>query len=106
MTISDYDNVVLAAGVEVPYRRQAPGQSTADLLAQAFSAALVQSGFTSSEIDGLGVASFTLRPIMRSIWPGGLASVPAGPWTTAMVAPAPSICCSTPSERYSAATHR
>lgn len=62
MMISDYDNVVLAAGVEVPYRRQAPEQSTADLLAQAFSAALVQSGFTASEIDGLGVASFTLAP--------------------------------------------
>ncbi|MFX1675710.1 thiolase family protein [Paraburkholderia sp. A2WS-5] len=57
-----YDGVLLSAGVEVPYRRQASGFSTGDLLAQAFSAALAQSGFAAREIDGLGVASFTLGP--------------------------------------------
>ncbi|WP_042886201.1 thiolase family protein [Cupriavidus necator] len=62
MSIRDDDNVVLAAGVEVPYRRQTPDHSTADLLAQAFGAALEQSGFNAREIDGLGVASFTLAP--------------------------------------------
>lgn len=62
MLINAYDNVALAAGVEIPYRRQAPHESTADLLAQAFGAALVQSGFTAKEVDGLGVASFTLGP--------------------------------------------
>jgi acetyl-CoA acetyltransferase len=57
-----YDGALLCAGVEVPYRRQAPGLSTGDLLAQAFSAALEQSGFSARAVDGLGVASFTLGP--------------------------------------------
>jgi acetyl-CoA acetyltransferase len=62
MPSSDFDHVLLAAGVEVPYRRQAPRESTGDLLAQAFGAALAQSGFSIRDIDGLGVASFTLAP--------------------------------------------
>lgn len=57
-----FDNVVLTAGVEVPYQRQASTASTGDLLAQAFGAALAQSGFSAKDIDGLGVASFTLAP--------------------------------------------
>ena len=57
-----FDNVVLTAGVEVPYRRQVSAASTGDLLAQAFGAALAQSGFSAKDIDGLGVASFTLAP--------------------------------------------
>ena len=35
---------------------------TGDLLAQAFRSALAQSGFSSKDVDGLGVASFTLAP--------------------------------------------
>lgn len=62
MPNSNFDNAILAAGVEVPYRRQAPHESTADLLARAFDTALAQSGFSAREIDGLGVASFTLAP--------------------------------------------
>ena len=62
MQPSDFDNVLLTAGVEVPYRRQAASESTGDLLAQAFGAALAQSGFAAKDIDGLGVASFTLAP--------------------------------------------
>ena len=62
MQPSPFADVVLAAGVEVPYRRQAGAASTGDLLAQAFAAALVESGFTAKDIDGLGVASFTLAP--------------------------------------------
>jgi acetyl-CoA acetyltransferase len=62
MQAHSFDNVVLTAGVEVPYQRQASAASTGDLLAQAFGAALVQSGFSAKDIDGLGVASFTLAP--------------------------------------------
>jgi acetyl-CoA acetyltransferase len=62
MPSSRFDNVLLTAAVEVPYRRQAPAASTADLLAQAFGAALADSGFAAKDIDGLGVASFTLTP--------------------------------------------
>ncbi|HEV3105545.1 MAG TPA: thiolase family protein [Trinickia sp.] len=62
MAFSDFGGALLTAGVEVPYRREAPVGSTGDLLAQAFGAALAQSGFAPSDIDGLGVASFTLAP--------------------------------------------
>ncbi|HEX7911878.1 MAG TPA: thiolase family protein [Paraburkholderia sp.] len=62
MQRSPFADVVLTAGVEVPYRRQAGAASTGDLLAQAFAAALTESGFTAKDIDGLGVASFTLAP--------------------------------------------
>ena len=59
---SDFDGVAVVCGVEVPYRRQAPEHTTGDLLAQAFALALEQSGFDAREVDGLGVASFTLAP--------------------------------------------
>lgn len=57
-----FNNVLLTAGIEVPYRRRPFGNTTGDLLAQAFGAALAQSGFRVKDIDGLGVASFTLAP--------------------------------------------
>jgi acetyl-CoA acetyltransferase len=59
---ADFDGAVIAGGVEVPYRRQAPELTTGDLLAQAFDAALAQTGFSARDVDGLGVASFTLSP--------------------------------------------
>ncbi|WP_233862774.1 thiolase family protein [Paraburkholderia adhaesiva] len=59
---ADFDGAVIAGGVEVPYRRQAPELTTGDLLAQAFDAALAQTGFSARDVDGLGVASFTLAP--------------------------------------------
>ncbi|MGF6875161.1 thiolase family protein [Paraburkholderia sp. MM5477-R1] len=62
MQLSDFDDVLLTAGVEIQYQRQATTESTADLLAQAFAAALGQSGFSAKDVDGLGVASFTLGP--------------------------------------------
>lgn len=62
MQPSQFDNALLAAGVEVPYQRKMAGISTADLLAQAFCAVLAQSGFSAKDVDGLGVASFTLAP--------------------------------------------
>jgi acetyl-CoA acetyltransferase len=58
----DFEGAVIVGGVEVPYRRQAPDLSTGDLLALAFDAALAQSGFSAGDVDGLGVASFTLAP--------------------------------------------
>jgi len=62
MQSREFSGVMVCAGVEVPYRRQAPEGTTGDLLAQAFRMALAQSGFAAKEIDGLGVASFTLSP--------------------------------------------
>ena len=59
---ADFEGAVIAGGVEVPYRRQAPELTTGDLLAQAFDAALAQTGFAARDVDGLGVASFTLAP--------------------------------------------
>ncbi|SAK75785.1 thiolase family protein [Caballeronia temeraria] len=62
MSASDFDGVVVAAGVEVPYSRQPTTGSTGELLAQAFGSLLHESGFSAKDIDGLGVASFTLGP--------------------------------------------
>ncbi|WP_206996172.1 thiolase family protein [Trinickia mobilis] len=62
MHTNDFGNVLIAAGVEVPYRRHATAASTGDLLARAFGAVLAQSGVSAKEVDGLGVASFTLTP--------------------------------------------
>ncbi|EUC20271.1 UNVERIFIED_ORG: acetyl-CoA acetyltransferase [Burkholderia sp. CF145] len=62
MSSNGFDRVLIAAGVEVPYRRQPTHGSTGELLAQAFGLLLAQSGFSAKDIDGLGVASFTLGP--------------------------------------------
>ncbi|WP_233859356.1 thiolase family protein [Paraburkholderia sp. HD33-4] len=62
MFSSDFDRVLITAAVEVPYRRQPTQRSTGELLAQAFGLLLAQSGFSAKNIDGLGVASFTLGP--------------------------------------------
>lgn len=57
-----YEGVALVAGAEVPYQRQAPDGTTGDLLARAAGAALAQAGLSMRDVDGLGVASFTLGP--------------------------------------------
>ncbi|VVE00011.1 thiolase family protein [Pandoraea anhela] len=62
MTYRDFDGALIAAGVEVPYQRRATEGTTGDLLADAFSRALAESGFSTKDIDGLGVAAFTLAP--------------------------------------------
>ena len=59
--VSNYEGVRIAAGVELPYRRHAQVK-TSDLLAQAYIAALDQAGIDASQVDGLGVASFTHGP--------------------------------------------
>lgn len=54
---------VIAGAVESPYTRHAPeGTTTETLLADAFVRALAQTGIAREEVDGLGVASFTLAP--------------------------------------------
>ncbi|SAL78073.1 thiolase family protein [Caballeronia telluris] len=62
MSPTDFGGVVVTSGVEVPYRRQPLTGSTGELLAEAFGALLKDSGFSAKDIDGLGVASFTLGP--------------------------------------------
>jgi len=54
---------VIAGAVESPYTRHPPeGTTTEVLLADAFVRALEHTGMTREEVDGLGVASFTLAP--------------------------------------------
>jgi acetyl-CoA acetyltransferase len=60
--MNNFDGAVIAAAVEVPYRRGAQGVTTEGLLAQAFSAAIAAAGLAPRDVDGLGVASFTLAP--------------------------------------------
>ncbi|MGN6025506.1 thiolase family protein [Alcaligenes faecalis] len=62
MTLSfDLDTVRLLGATEVTYTRR--GQlGTSELLAQAFKQALAAAGLKASDIDGLGVASFTHAP--------------------------------------------
>ena len=53
----------IVAAVEVPYLRHAPEHLTTEhLLASAFLSALRAGGLEREEVDGLGVASFTLAP--------------------------------------------
>ena len=65
--MNDFTGVSIVAALEVPYTRHAPaGTSTAGLLAQALKAALLQAELSANEVDGLGVASFTL-PDRKSV---------------------------------------
>lgn len=53
----------IAAAVEVPYARHPPpGTTTNALLARAFVDVLAEAGLDRDDVDGLGVASFTLLP--------------------------------------------
>ncbi|MBB2930626.1 thiolase family protein [Paraburkholderia silvatlantica] len=59
----DFAGVAIVAAAEVPYRRHAPdGTTTAGLLAGALAEALADAGLGTADVDGLGVASFTLTP--------------------------------------------
>ncbi|PRF80721.1 DitF protein [Burkholderia multivorans] len=62
MSSTDFDRVRIMAGVEVPYRRRPVTDCTGELLAEAFGSLLKESGCSAKDIDGLGVASFTLGP--------------------------------------------
>ena len=59
--VKNFDGVHIVAGVEVPYRRHANVKTT-DLLASAFNKALEKANIPASDVDGLGVASFTMGP--------------------------------------------
>jgi acetyl-CoA acetyltransferase len=57
------DRAAIAAAVEVPYTRHPPqGTTTTALLARAFVDVLAEAGLDRDDVDGLGVASFTLHP--------------------------------------------
>jgi acetyl-CoA acetyltransferase len=53
---------VLAGAAETPYTRGPQGESTPSLLAQAARGALEDAGLRPADVDGLGVASFSLAP--------------------------------------------
>ena len=73
--MQDFAGVAIVAAVEVPYRRHPPpGATTAGLLAAALTDALGAAGLDANEVDGLGVASFTLSPdhAIDFAWRAGL----------------------------------
>ncbi|MGV2864113.1 thiolase family protein [Achromobacter sp. AGC39] len=53
---------IVAVGETPALRHPEPGCTTAGLMAQAIGQALRHAGLTPAQVDGLGVASFTLRP--------------------------------------------
>jgi acetyl-CoA acetyltransferase len=53
---------VLAGAAETPYTRGPQGESTPSLLARAAGGALEDAGLRPADVDGLGVASFSLAP--------------------------------------------
>ena len=65
---------VIAGAAEVPYRRHPKRVSTGSLLASATRRALRNAGLEPSDVDGLGVASFTLQPdhVIDLAWKLGL----------------------------------
>lgn len=56
-------NAVIVGAAQTPYRRHPPeGTTTETVLADAFTRVLEAADIRREEVDGLGVASFTLRP--------------------------------------------
>lgn len=55
------NQALIQGAVEIPYARRTT-DTTTTLLGRAFQALIEQQGFDPTRIDGLGVASFTLRP--------------------------------------------
>jgi len=81
----DFSGVTIAAGFEVPYLRHSAQHSTQDaaqsartttteLIGRAIAGVLEQAGIETREVDGLGVASFTLPPdhAIDIAWRAGL----------------------------------
>jgi acetyl-CoA acetyltransferase len=60
--LQDFQNVVIATAIEVPYQRRAPEISTTEMLVRAIAQALKHAGLAHGRVDGLGVSSFTLAP--------------------------------------------
>ena len=53
---------LLVGAAETPYARHAQGETTTSLLGRATQAALADAGIEPAQLDGLGVASFSLGP--------------------------------------------
>jgi acetyl-CoA acetyltransferase len=58
----NFEGAAIAGAVEVPYRRKAENVTTTSLLGRAFVDLLAATGIPASKIDGLAVASFSLKP--------------------------------------------
>lgn len=58
----DGSAAVIVGAAETPYLRHPPGATTEGVLAEAFALVLEATGIRREEVDGLGVASFTLAP--------------------------------------------
>ncbi|MGI4855711.1 MAG: thiolase family protein [Janthinobacterium lividum] len=71
--MASFGDVRLLAGIEIPYRRHAD-TTTTDLLSDALRAVLARAGIAHREVDGLGIASFTLAPdhAIDFAWRAGL----------------------------------
>ena len=60
--MTGYDGVAIIGAAEVPYRRRAADVTTLGLLKAAFLQAIGHAGIGHRAVDGIAVASFTLRP--------------------------------------------
>ena len=60
--MTGFDGVAIVGAAEVAYRRKATDASTLGLLRQAFQQAIGHAGVEHRAVDGVAVASFTLRP--------------------------------------------
>ncbi len=58
----DFAGVAIVGAAEVPYRRKASGLSTLGLLKAAFLQAIGDAGVAHAAVDGIALASFTLKP--------------------------------------------
>jgi acetyl-CoA acetyltransferase len=60
--MTSFAGVVIAGAAESPYARRRPGGSTLGLLKSVFLRAIAQAGVAHRDVDGIAVASFTLKP--------------------------------------------
>ena len=69
-----FDGVAIVGAAEVPYRRRASGVTTLGLLKDVFLRAIAHAGVDHRAVDGIGVASFTLKPdhAIDAAWQLGL----------------------------------
>lgn len=58
----NFAGVAIVGAAEVPYARRRDGVATPDLLRMAFQRVLAHAGMAHRDVDGLAVASFTLKP--------------------------------------------
>jgi acetyl-CoA acetyltransferase len=58
----NYDGIAIIGAAELPYARKLAGASTIGLLKAVFQRALAHAGIDHRAVDGIAVASFTLKP--------------------------------------------